>query len=132
MRLETIDPVLTRGREFWRMNLTLLRETDFRQLLQDKCEFWQKHKRYYPTIMMWWERYVKCMIRKLFTWEGTERRRDRRTMENFYYEAINTMLCTQSDHETTTIKLKCLKAKITRLHHEEKRRLLINAGEQED
>jgi hypothetical protein len=52
-------------------------------------------------------------------------------MENFYYEAINTMVCTQSDHETTTIKLKRLKAKINRFHHKEQRRLFINAGEQD-
>jgi hypothetical protein len=130
MRMETSDPVLTRGRGLWRMNTTLLRETDFRQLLQDKWEYWRKHRRYYPTIITWWERYVKRIIQKLFTWEGTERRRDRRTMKNFYFETVNTMLCTQPDHETTTIKLKRMKAKITLLHHEEKRRLFINTGEQ--
>jgi hypothetical protein len=36
MRMETSYTVLTCGRGFWRMNLTLLSETDFRQLLQNK------------------------------------------------------------------------------------------------
>jgi hypothetical protein len=42
-------------------------------------------------------------------------------MENFYYEVINNVLQTPSDHATKARKLKQMKAKITRLHHEEKR-----------
>jgi hypothetical protein len=131
MRMESNDPELTSGRGFWRMNTTLLRETDFKQLLQEKWEYWRTHKKYYPTTLMWWERYVKRMSRKLFTWEETERRCDRRAMEDFYYEVINTMLCAQYDHEANTITLKSLKAKITRLQHEEQRRLFINTGEED-
>jgi hypothetical protein len=126
MRMKSGDPILTCGREFWRMDTTLLRETDFRQLLQDTWKYWRTQRKYYPTMFMWWEHYVKCMLRKHFTWEGTDRRRDRRVMENSYYEAINATLRAQSDYDTTTIMLKRLKAKFYRLHHEKQRRLFIN------
>jgi hypothetical protein len=79
--------------------------------------------------LMWWESYVKRILRKLFIWKETDRIRDRQTMVNLLYEFINIMLWTQPDHDKTTIKLKCLYAKITRFEREEKRRLFINTGE---
>jgi hypothetical protein len=66
------------------------------------------------------------MLRQTFTWEGAARRRDRRLLENFSYEAINNLLQTPGDHATTTITLKKMKAKITRLHSEEQKRLFLN------
>ena len=61
------------------------------------------------------------MLRQTFTWEGVTRRRDRRSLENFYYEVIYNLLQTPADHATTAITLKHLKAKITRLHYEEQK-----------
>jgi hypothetical protein len=95
------------------MNTTLINGVGFQQLLQEKWDFWRTHKKYHPTAMMWWERYVKHMLRQTFTWEGTMRRRDRRTMENFYYEVIHNLLQTPSDHVTKAKTLKQMKAKIT-------------------
>jgi len=129
LRIESSDPILICGRGLWRMNTTILDEVGFRQLLQVKWDYWRTHKKYYPTIVMWWERHVKRMLRQTFTWEGTMRRRDRRTMENFYYELINNALQTPSDHATKATKLKQMKAKITRLHHEEQKRLFLNNAE---
>jgi hypothetical protein len=40
-------------------------------------------------------------------------------MENFYYEAINSLLSAQPTAQTTATTLKRLKAKIILLHHEE-------------
>jgi hypothetical protein len=60
------------------------------------------------------------MSGKAFLWEGTDRQRDRHMLENFYYEAINSLLNTQPTEHTTITKIKHLKAKIILLHHEEK------------
>ena len=66
------------------MNSTLVDEVSFRQLLQEKWDYWGNHKKYYSaTTMMWWERYVKRMLRQTFTWDETMRRRDGRMIENF-------------------------------------------------
>jgi len=37
---------------------------------------------------MWWERVAKTQIRKLFIIEGTERRMDDNTLENFYHACL--------------------------------------------
>jgi len=95
------------------MNTTLINGVGFQQLLQEKWDFWRTHKKYYSTAMMWWKRYVKRMLRQTFTWEGTMRRCDRRTMENFYYEVTHNLLQTPSDHVTKATTLKQMKAKIT-------------------
>ena len=126
LRMASSDPIPTRGRGYWRMNTAVLGEGSFRQLLQCKWETWWSHRKYYPTALMWWERYVKRMLRQIFTWEGAARRRDRRSLENFYYEAIYTLLQTPADHATKAAKLKHLKAKITRLYHEEQKCLSLS------
>jgi len=59
MRMESSDPIPVRGRGLWHMNTTIPDEAGFQQLLQEKWDFWRTHKKYYPTTMMWWERYVK-------------------------------------------------------------------------
>jgi hypothetical protein len=66
------------------------------------------------------------MLRQTFTWEGAARLGDRRSLENFYYEAIYTLLQTPADHATKAAKLKHLKAKITRLHHEKQKCLFLS------
>ena len=67
------------------MNTAILGEVGFRQLLQEKWDFWRTHKKYYSTTtMMWWGRYVKRILQQAFTWDGIMRRRDRRTFENFF------------------------------------------------
>jgi hypothetical protein len=58
------------------------------------------------------------MVRQMFTSEGTNRRRDRQILENFYYDAIYTVLQEATLTNTTYVALKKLKAKIVRLHHE--------------
>jgi hypothetical protein len=52
-------------------------------------------------------------------------------MENFYYEAINSLLSAQPTAQTTATTMKHLKAKIILLYHEEQQRLFINPGEQD-
>jgi hypothetical protein len=47
-------------------------------------------------------------------------------LENFYYEATYKLLQTPADHATKAAKLKHLKAKVTRLHHEEQKCLFLS------
>jgi len=80
---------------------------------------------------MWWESFVKLILRQTFTWEGTTRRRDRQTMENFCYEVLNNLLRAPTDHLTKATKLKHMKAKFTRLHHEEYKLPFLNNAERD-
>jgi hypothetical protein len=126
LRMASGDPIPTRGRGYWWMNTAVVGEGSLRQLLQGKWETWRSHRKYYLTVVLWWERYVKRMLRQTSTCEGLARRRDRRSLENFYYEAIYTLLQTPSDNTTKVAKLKHLKDKIIRLHHEEQKYLFLS------
>jgi hypothetical protein len=74
LQLASSDPIPTRGRGYWRMNTSVLGEGSFRRLLQCKWETWRSHRKYYPTAVLWWERYVKRTLRQTFTWEGAVHR----------------------------------------------------------
>jgi hypothetical protein len=55
---------------------------------------------------MWWVRHVKCMIKRTFTRKGAERRRDRRLMENTYYEAIYELVASDDSAKLKAVQLK--------------------------
>jgi hypothetical protein len=69
-------------------------------------------------------------MRQIFIQEGTSRRRDRQTLENFYYEAIYTALQEDNLRDTTFLTFKQLKAKIVRLYHEPHHHLFLNNVDQ--
>ena len=83
IRMESSDPISVRAKWTMAPEHHNLDEVGFRQLLQEKWDFWRTLKKYYSITVMWWERYVKRMLRHTFTWGGTMRRLDRRTIENF-------------------------------------------------
>jgi len=88
IRLTTAALTPDRGRGYWRMNVSILEEIGFHETLSGHWRKWQGHKRYYPSIILWWTRYVKPQLKKLFCWAGGEKRRERAAMETFYYAAI--------------------------------------------
>jgi exonuclease III len=106
IRMASSDPIPTRGRGQWKMNTSVLKEGCFRRILQHKSDIWRNHRKYYPTPVLWWEGYVKRMLKQTFTWEGAARRRDRRDLENFYFEAIYALLQTPTEHAARAAKLK--------------------------
>ena len=113
------------------MNVAYLHEKTFRDNLNTRWTQWQQHKRFYPNTVQWWGRYVKRMVRQIFTSEGTGRRRDRQTLENFYYDAICTVLQADTITDSSYVTLKTLKAKIVRLHMEPHKRLFLHMDEQD-
>jgi hypothetical protein len=126
LRMASSEPIPIRGRGQWRMNNAVLRDTGFQRLLKQKWGKWRNHRKYYPTAVLWWERCVKSRLKSTFTWEGAERRRDRRALENFYYEVIYALLQTPTEHAAKATKLKQLKANITLLHQEEQGSRYLN------
>ena len=62
--------------------------------------------KYYSNRVMWWWRYVKGMIGQLFRSEGTDRRRNRIEMENFYCSAIYSVLQNTAPQTTQAVALK--------------------------
>jgi len=67
----------------------------------------------------------------MFWQKGTERRRDRVEMENFYYTAIYDVLQNTNHHAAKATNLNKLKAKIVRLYSAQRMGALIDIGEQD-
>jgi hypothetical protein len=108
------------------MNVSLPQNATFMSVLKTQWTRIQQHKCFYPNTVMWWGRCAKRMMRQIFIQEGTSRRRDRQTLENFYYEAIYTALQEDNLRDTTFLTLKQLKAKIVRLYHESHHHLFLD------
>jgi hypothetical protein len=67
LHLATNELFQERGRGYWRMNVSLLQEKDFKTELARKWMDWTRYKRYYSTIVLWWTRFVKTKIKRVFT-----------------------------------------------------------------
>jgi hypothetical protein len=88
VRLAFDTPRVMVYRGHWRMNSTLLDDAPFPATFKDQWGRWQRIARHYPMRVLWWERYVKVKIRQTFQREGAERNKNRKELENLYYEAI--------------------------------------------
>jgi len=66
----------------------------------------------FPSIVHWWELYVKRKVKILFTSEGTERNSDRTRLEDFYYSAIYDVIQEPIPHTQKMTTLKKLKSKL--------------------
>jgi hypothetical protein len=111
------------------MNASLLYETDFLLRLGAEWEQWRTHEKYHPNWVLWWDRYVKRMIRLTFQHDSSERRRDHADMEHFYYTAIYQALNAPNDHAKKATTLQHLMAKITRLHSQQQQWILLDNGD---
>jgi hypothetical protein len=103
------------GRDFWRMNMVLPREEVFLRQLTQRWTEWKILTKYYPHVVLWWERVAKVRLKGLFIRDGTERRREFTKLENYYaylYEALQHPL----QHAERKVTINCLQDKIVLLH----------------
>jgi len=126
LSLETQSTRFRRG--YWMMNTSMLHEQGFLAKVHEEWMRWKTHAKYHPNRVLWWDRYVKRMVRLTFQSEGTERRRDRVAMENYYYTVIQALQA-PIDHVKKANAVRQLKAKIIRLHSQENQRILLANGE---
>jgi hypothetical protein len=97
----------------WRMNITVLEESSFREIIKGQCGKWQRYIQYYPNKVIWWDKYVKWKIQRTFQRECAERNGDRRALENCYYIMIYRVIRHPSPQAEKAVHLRNLKAKIT-------------------
>ena len=65
-----------------KLTLTLMADEPLKRRIRTEWVKWQKHKRYYPDMTMWWDRYFKKHIQILIRKEQSERNTDYKLMEN--------------------------------------------------
>ena len=119
---------LRRGRGYWKMNVSYFHDKSWLTDFSRQWTSWQQHKKYYVNEVGWWCRYVKPMLRKHFIQTGATMRRDRQQLENFYYAVIYDLLQAEIC-DATYVKLRQLKAKITRLYVTQQRRHYVDIDE---
>jgi endonuclease/exonuclease/phosphatase family metal-dependent hydrolase len=54
LRIPILTNTLTRGREYWRMNVSYMHEATWNDAFAAQWAIWQAHKRYYPNEVWWW------------------------------------------------------------------------------
>ena len=59
IRITVQDIELQRARGRWKMDPVLITDEHLKTQIRSEWAKWQTHKRYYPDITIWWERYVK-------------------------------------------------------------------------
>jgi exonuclease III len=115
LRITLDGNTIRRGTDYWKMNIFLAQNISLQQKLRQQWIHWKEQSKYFPNIVMCWERVVKKQIRLLFIREGTEARRDAREMENFYHACLYDLLQMPEQHEKRTAKINHLKAKVVNL-----------------
>jgi exonuclease III len=116
LQLTWDTPISERGRGYWKMNVALLSNEMFRDQLKENWERWKRNKRWYANKIEWWVKAVKQQIRKLFISFGTEKKRDMKNMEDFYYQCIYTILQDPQLRLEKMVEINRLKAKIVNIH----------------
>jgi hypothetical protein len=61
--------------------------------------------------------------------EGAKRRRDKRTLQNAYYEVIYELVSSDMDAATKMMRLKTMNAKIVRLHARDNERIILDGND---
>jgi hypothetical protein len=89
---------------------------------------WKEHKRYYPDVLQWWERYVKKRIGPFFRRITAERNADFRKMENYYYTCMYDVIRSDTPEERKLLVLKQYKARITRLYSQRSNRVTLDTA----
>ena len=83
--------------------------------MENMWKEWGNHQKHYPDKATWWTRYVKPMIKRYFQRKGAGCRRERRTLENFYYEELHDALEKPMESKRKATILKRIKEQIINL-----------------
>jgi hypothetical protein len=52
-----------RGRGYWRLNVSLLRDAQIQTALASKWKDWSHRRKHYPSTLAWWTRHVKDQLK---------------------------------------------------------------------
>jgi exonuclease III len=132
LRMELDGTITRRGPGVWKMNVSLFKNKSFMGTIQQMWARCTRRRKDYPNVVMWWVRNVQRAIKWTFIREGADQRRDRKAMENTYYEAIYEVLASETDAASKKRNLKYLKEQIINLNGTTRDRLKLDgAGDEE-
>jgi hypothetical protein len=97
----TLDAnTIRQGTGYRKINIAQAQNISLQEKLRQQWIRWKQQRKYFASIVMWWERLLKKQIRLLFIRVGTEARRDARKMENFYHACLYDITNARTTRET--------------------------------
>ena len=120
-----------RGRGYWKLNVSLLRDEQILTVLTSKWKYWTRRQNQYPCTLAWWTRYVKDQLKWFLIREGTARKKDRRKMESFLYTALYTAVEEVSDPHTLHTTITSIKRDILHLHNQPQHHYFLRTQQQD-
>jgi hypothetical protein len=117
LRLSLVETIMRRGPGHWKMDARVLEDKTVVEQFNILWEQLRRQKNVFFISSIWWERSCKRRIQGFFRKVQAERMRDRRAMENYYYECMYERLHQPAHNADTRTALQKLKAKIVRLHN---------------
>jgi exonuclease III len=118
LRIRWGNPIATRGRGYWKLNISLLDNPEIRDRLRESWNSWKRNSNWYGDITQWWSRSAKKQLRRFFMNVGAEKKRDAREMENHCYQCISDILQSPVGRQDRFADLNRFKAKIVKIHSE--------------
>ena len=112
LHLSTDSPPITWGRGYWKMNVAIMEDKYFVQSLKIKWNAWKQQRRNYDDVIIWWTRYIKQQLKRFFMHEGAIRRRDKESLENYYYTIIYEVMANETIPERLHNKINVIRNKI--------------------
>jgi len=108
------------------MNISLLDDSVFRDMLQRLWAKWKVYERHYPNKSSWWDRYIKQQIKQTFQREGASRNREGKIWKIFTMRRFITQYDPPPGTENIVITVPRLKAKMFRLTSQYMRGVLLD------
>jgi hypothetical protein len=113
----------------WTMKASLLDDRVFQTTLKNLWTSWTMSKEYYPTELLWWERYIKRRIKTNFIRENAAKNKENKDMEEFYYATIDQAMKSNGNPTSRAIAIRHLKAKLLKVLNKQRRNILLDTAE---
>jgi hypothetical protein len=68
-------PLKAHGRGLWCMNMTMLQDNEYMGRVRELWAAWHSKQKYYPSIVLWWERCIKRNLRLTNMRYGSEKKK---------------------------------------------------------
>jgi hypothetical protein len=129
LRLLWSMPIIRSGRGTWKLNGDILKSEHTMESIKQQWTRLKAQQHRYDNVNHWWVRLSKKRLRQMFQSLEAESRRDKRHLEEFYYECIYDIIRAADRNLGAIAALHHLKAKLVRLHTQKFRVSMLDTAD---
>lgn len=126
VRITLRTPMIRRGKGYWKMNNSLLKDQEIKGELMTNLKAWSARQRKGVDINVWWDSYVKKQIQYYLKRKGTERKKEEEAYENFLHTCIHDAIMQIPDLRRKKTILNRCKAEMTLIHKRRMEKVNLN------